>query len=280
MQLSDRIFKIVGSTVLATIALQGGMLHGVTREIPVSTVVNARQNLLKFFWQKRGDYPDGRRRGGATQSFCPPTRGLKELIALIPLTEEGLTAIALTSSDSPTFWFYVPPAASGAPWSVEFVLYNKETEEDIYVTPDDFRLSEESGIVGFQLPKNVQPLTRNTQYEWVFSIVCNSSDRSGDMSVRGLVERVSEEEERAIERELQAAETQRERFSIYSKDEHGLWYDALTSLARYRQQNPRDREGDRDWKALLESVGLGEIASEPLTDCCQLEALSVEEVPE
>jgi hypothetical protein len=49
---------------------------------------------------------------------------------------------------------------------------------------------------------------------------------------------------------------------------HGIWYDALTTLAELHLANPNDRSIGASWHSLMQSVGLAEMADQPLLDCC------------
>jgi len=248
-----RFFSLIVA-VLASLACPIDSFAQTTHPALSSQSYQIANRLLRFLGlERRPKRPKGRRRGGATQSLCPPTEDQKELIALIPTTNIGLTV-----AGHPKFWFYVPPAKSGRLWRVEFVLID-ENEEDVYATPSDFRLSEQSGIVSFQMPQTLPPLARGKQYHWVFSIICNPNDRSGDITVNGLIERVSMEEEAKLESQLKGVSTPRERVLIYSSAENGLWYDALSTLAKLRLENSQNDAILTDWQTFLESVELGDI---------------------
>jgi hypothetical protein len=223
---------------------------------------NSFGRILRFLGiEKRPLAPSGQRRGGATQSLCPSTE--ENLVALIPSTNIGLTV-----AEHPQFWFYIS-SSSRRSFLAEFVLID-EHENDVYKTPENYRLPENtSGIISITLPQTSPPLQEGKYYRWVFSLICNPSDRSGDLTVNGWIERVPLESK--LEQQLKTAANPIDRVFLYANAENGLWYEALTSLAQLRLSYPQDEQLAKDWISLLESVDLADIAQKPLTSCCQLE---------
>ncbi|WP_210407399.1 DUF928 domain-containing protein, partial [Hydrocoleum sp. CS-953] len=55
-----------------------------------------------------------------------------------------------------------------------------------------------------------------------------------------------------------------DRWLIYS--EAGIWYEALVTLAELIRSNPNDVKFTSEWQNLLNSVGLNEVATEPLKE--------------
>ncbi|WP_448275023.1 DUF928 domain-containing protein [Nostoc sp. DSM 114160] len=45
----------------------------------------------------------------------------------------------------------------------------------------------------------------------------------------------------------------------------GIWYEVLHTLVQQRLSDPRDRTVMANWQALLESVGLKDLVSKPLS---------------
>ncbi|MBD2101717.1 DUF928 domain-containing protein [Leptolyngbya sp. FACHB-261] len=195
--------------------------------------------------------PAGRRRGGATRDQCPDV-GNKALTALVPAADTGLTI-----AQYPTFWFYVPYSAS-LQRQAEFVLLD-ERENDVYKTT--FPLVGTPGIVSIRLPEARRPLESGKKYRWVFSVICNPRNRSGDVAVNGWVERVPLSP--ILRNRLAAATTPLERVSIYLDQK--LWYETLTTVVELQRTEPRNTALKAE---LLRAIGLAELASEPLTSCC------------
>ncbi|MCA1994661.1 MAG: DUF928 domain-containing protein [Coleofasciculus sp. S288] len=206
-----------------------------------------------------------RRRGAAAR----PRRGLCPA-AKLPLTalilaaqSNSLTAeqpLDVTVAEHPTFWFYVPYSPD-ARFSAEFVLID-ENEQDVYKTT--FSLKQKPGIIGLKIPEMLPPLQTGKRYQWVFSIVCDPNNRSGDATVNGEIERIPLNS--TLQTQLESVSTPSERVSLYAQN--GLWYEALTSLAQLRRNNLQNSTLQADWSSLLKSMNLNDIASEPLTSCC------------
>ncbi|NEQ56941.1 MAG: DUF928 domain-containing protein [Moorea sp. SIO4A1] len=195
----------------------------------------------------------GQRRSAGTRRDCP----FEEFIALVPGTNFGLT-----TSERPTFWFYVPDS-NKPKLQAEFWLRNKE-HKDVY--KETFRLQNTPGIVKITLPETVLPLVVEDLYRWRFSVICNPGEKRYKAFVYGGVERISITSD--LEKQLEGTNS-RERIAVYAQQ--GLWFDALTTLGELRLANPQDKRLAQDWADLLEQVGLKEIESQPLVDCCTVE---------
>ncbi|HIK31228.1 MAG TPA: DUF928 domain-containing protein [Oscillatoriales cyanobacterium M59_W2019_021] len=202
--------------------------------------------------------PTGRSRGGASRDPLCGISG-EPLTALVPSTPgERLLEIvwARTVADRPTFWFYVPyNLAPNLP--VEFIL---EDDGNNVLYQSKFEVESSPGIVRFTLPDSVDPLELDRLYRWSFKVYCHPTS---PVFVRGWVERITLESE--LQGELETA-TPREQIALFAAN--GIWYDAIANLAALRHSQPEDTELLADWNSLLESVGLQEIASEPIVECC------------
>jgi hypothetical protein len=172
--------------------------------------------------------------------------------ALVPENKRGRTV-----SDYPTFFFYLPqPNAELA----EFIL---EDENGNLIYGQALTIKNLSGVIGVSIPPNtnVPPLEVGKKYTWVFSLVCDLEDRSGDQVERGFLRRVELSAE--ILPKLENADP-RQKTVIYA--ENGIWHDALGTLAAARRANPNDPVLKTDWESLLDSVTLGAIAKEPIVE--------------
>jgi len=193
------------------------------------------------------DPPPGRVR--SVPSGCASSSQLS-LTALVPENKIGQTV-----SDYPTFFFYLPQIEAEL---AEFIL---EDESGNQIYQQNLTISNLSGVIGVRIPadKNLPPLEVGKKYTWKFTVVCDPEDRSSDMLKSGVVRRV--ELSADILRELEKADPRQKTF-IYAKN--GIWQDALSTLAAARRANPNDTDLAADWKSLLDSVKLGEIAAEPM----------------
>jgi hypothetical protein len=214
------------------------------------------------------------------ESFSPPSRGSPGTAVVgrsrcdlgVPPGIEGLAplipadAMPFTVSEYPRFFWYVPPATSldesysEKPYynELEFALIDVDSDSPVLYAK---KLSVPSpGIVSHQLsPGGEVALEENKQYYWVVKIVCDSEDASGDQFVDGWVERIAVSDE--LQAELDNA-TENDRPYIYARE--GIWYEALTTLARLREKNPEDETILSRWSEFLQSVNLGQLTEEPL----------------
>jgi hypothetical protein len=203
----------------------------------------------------------GRREGGGTRGDC--FQNAQQLTALMPETNYGVTL-----SDYPTFLFYLPEIPEA---SVEFLLLDQDGNE-IYQSA--YQVSTGAGIMSLSLPETagLPPLEVGKRYEWIFSLVCDPLDRSGDVFVSGWVER--KDEDLALSTTLEST-PESDRPNTYAQS--GIWYDAIESLVDMRRADPSNPELMREWDVLLTSVGLEELADKPFVNCCT--AVSQEEAP-
>jgi hypothetical protein len=176
------------------------------------------------------------------------------LIALAPEFKQYIDGQVLENSvwgqtitAYPTFWFFVP--AVQASTKIEFSI--QDGEEDIYRT--NIPISQQSGIIGIQIPRSQAPLQFNRNYHWTLKArVCDGTSTVNRVHVDGWVTRIKPPE------------------TIFGQDiseiytTNGIWYDAITSLAQQRLQKPQDVWREEDWSDLLNSVNLGKIAKQPL----------------
>ncbi len=213
---------------------------------------NSSQSLPIRFQQQEDDGSGrgrpGRRGGTGSRGDCPPVE--VSLTALMPATNLGSSVEA-----HPTLWFYVP-YKSGEVASGEFSLQD-EQNNDIYRT--NFTLPETPGIVGFSLA-SAAPLEINKKYQWYVKLYCSGQKSSTPVFIRGWVERVTPKPELA--RQLQTVTTPRERIALYAQN--GIWYSALSELAKLRRGEPQNATVDSDWANLLRDVGLENIAQQPI----------------
>lgn len=220
----------------------------------------------------------GRREGGGTRNPC--FKGATTVTALIPLIkfQEKQLAYGTTLQASPTFFAYVPPAyvpisdqenssgeAKPKTRLVEFLLQQEDNKE-IYRA--SFTVPPSAGIVSITLPiyENSPSLEVDKNYLWSFSLICDAdtykadpSDNSIKISGLGSIKRVNPQP--SLEMLLKEA-SPRERFLAYAKE--GIWYDALSTLAELRRTNPNNPQLEADWRELLKSIQLDNIAQQPL----------------
>lgn len=181
----------------------------------------------------------------------------KRLTALVPVYgPPDLEKVwGVTTAEHPTFWFYVPHSATST--YAEFVLEDAAKHQTIYKVP----LAKTPGVVSISLPSTATPLEVGKPYRWYFNVYCQK-DHQVTAFVEGDVQR--QPLNFALKQQLDKASL-RQRVTVYAT--HGIWYDALTTLAELRRASPEDENLATDWTNLLQSVGLESFA--PVADCCK-----------
>ncbi|WP_166507342.1 DUF928 domain-containing protein [Nostoc sp. 106C] len=178
----------------------------------------------------------------------------KLLTALVPIYQSPNAELifGLTTISHPTFWFYVPYQTTA---TAEFVLQN-QVGQTVYQSP--VSLSGTPGIVSLSLPSTAAALKIGDRYHWYFNIYCNP--QQPPVFVDGWIARI--EPNTALKSQLEKA-TLKQRVTLYGN--HGIWYDLVTASAELHRLDPKRN----DWANILQSVGLNDIASEPIVDCCR-----------
>lgn len=216
----------------------------------------SRNRLARLKFPNNGA-PVGRRRGGARREVCPSLDN--SLTALVPGEDsevESKSFLALTVSEYPTFWIYVPKFPATVT-TAQFSLQD-ENNKDIY--RKSLTLPNQSGVVGFKLPQNARyALKVNQKYQWYFKASCNEAQkRPRNYYVYGWVKRI--ETTPTLDNQLKSAKPRE--YITYAENQ--IWESALTSLADLRLSNANLPQLREDWAGLLEAVGLGEFARAPI----------------
>jgi hypothetical protein len=198
----------------------------------------------------------GSRAGGGRRNPCKVDE--KQLKALVPVYKipESELVLGFTNAEHPTFWFYVP--YSGCP--LEFVLKD-EQDNDIYQTT---LMASDAlpGVISVRLPSTVAPLEIGKRYRWYFSVLNPKKPAEVLDGVDGWVQR--ESLNLTVQSQLEKA-TLPQRVALYAAN--GFWHEALTAASELR----RTDANSNDWSALLQAVGLDDVVSEPILECCKSE---------
>jgi Domain of Unknown Function (DUF928) len=213
-------------------------------------------------------------RGGAASRGCGS--GDESLMALVPVYEQTLNqeqkkAISvtkvwgLTTAAHSTFWFFVPHSQSSIA-SMEFVIKDESNKPSQTIYRAAVNPPSNPGIVSIRLPETTTPLQPGKMYHWFLKVKvnCNNQQPAELQYVEGWVQKINPDS-RLAENLKQA--TPQQQVALYA--ENGIWYDALTILAKLRLDNPKDTSVIADWTNLLKSVGLENLAEQPLINCCQ-----------
>ncbi len=201
--------------------------------------------------------PGGRVRGGARRNpLCLEVK--PKLTALVPSTETTPSVInvwGLTTKANPTLWFYMPYTKDSA-YPTEFVLQDQQSNP---IYRQAIALPNQPGVISLSLPANAPPMDVNKQYRWFLTVYCDQQKQSPPVYVEGVIQRINLNAK--ITQQLQTAKPLQQS-AIYA--EHGVWHEALTTLAQLRQKDPQDTALKTAWRDLLTSVGLDDIVTKPI----------------
>ncbi|WP_448265860.1 DUF928 domain-containing protein [Nostoc sp. DSM 114159] len=186
--------------------------------------------------------------GGATRRGSRYLESKETLTALMPLNKIGLTL-----AERPTFYWFIPQIP------VETARFSLLDGEDI-VYETTFKLPKQLGIIGFTLPTKAPSLKVGKKYHWYMSIADNSEEVGEGITVDGWVERIQPTND--LSKQL-ATTNPKQLSQVYAGS--GIWYEVLHTLVQQRLSDPSDRTVMANWQALLESVGLKDLVSKPLS---------------
>lgn len=199
--------------------------------------------IIKFIFPKKSrslGAPKGRREAASRGSSCPSE--VSKMTALVPLTPEGKKGWGLTSSETPTFWVYIPKLSKEFRRAT-FTLQEVENYTNVYFSR--LTLPETTGVISIDLSADPKyKLEHGKRYRWFFRIYCRKNPLSY-VSVYGIIERATENDK-----------------------PNTIWYDILSNLGNDLRTNPEDSRLKEDWAGLMGFIGLEKLAQEPLLSCC------------
>lgn len=175
---------------------------------------------------------------------------------MTPLTPNSKQA--LTVAPHPTFFVYIP--ATSAP-QAHFTLRD-DNNRGVYQTL--LPIKNTGGVVSITLPAEQPPLEIGRTYLWSVALLCQPTQTDTPM-VGGQVRRVEQKLTQISPRYTSPMISQKallEQAALYGKA--GIWYDSINLLAQLRKTQPSDQALATNWVQLLNSVGLKEIATQPL----------------
>jgi hypothetical protein len=180
----------------------------------------------------------------------------QRLTALVPVYSDSALVLGTTIAAAPTFWFYIPDQP---PFPAKFVLRDKDGKL-VYQT--NVMMSQTPGVVSLSFPKTAAPLEIGKQYRWFLKIYCKAQEPPA--FVEGWIQRISLNP--ILKSQLDRA-TPRDRVALYAAN--GIWFEALSTAGELRHRDPKDNS----WTALLQAVGLSNLATEPIVECCTAKSL-------
>ncbi len=245
---------LIHSGVLSVLLLGFSLVASSTLARPAAEA----PRLPRFAQASSPEFSDAgrprRRQGGGSRGFCliadkPP------LTALVPDSSTGFTL-----AQSPSFWFYLPYDLTER-HSVEFVL--KDGQDNLVHRKTLAGNQTAAGIVNLRLPASVV-LEMNQTYEWYLLVQCDAGNPERFVFVNGAIQRLERPE---LQQKL-ATLTLDAHADLYAAE--NLWYDALDSSATRLRDTPSNKVR-KNWRTLLQSIGLGNLESQPILSCCVVE---------
>jgi hypothetical protein len=188
------------------------------------------------------------RRGAPVGRVGGGTRGITfELITLFVLVPDH---VGLTVQEQPTLYWYLSKPVH---FPIEVTIIE---DQAIYpLLEAGIPLPTQPGIHPVDLKYYTVSLSLDKRYRWYVAIIPDPDRRSRDIIAGGMIERIEPSEN--IRTKL--AQADKETIpSIYA--EAGIWYDALAAISDLIDATPDDAGLRKERSALLEQVGLSEIA--------------------
>jgi hypothetical protein len=194
-------------------------------------------------------------RGGASRGdrtcSANPAEFLHHFMPLTPTNSN----YGLTVSQRPTLFAYIPPTS--APKA--FFSLKEENGPVHYKTT--LPIANNGGILRIELPESMPPLMVGKRYQWGVSVLCDGKLQPDSPFISSWIQRV-EPSAKLVEQVSQVPSI--EQATLYGTN--GIWYDTLVTLADLRRDQPNNSTLESTWSDFLSSVGLDEIASEPLNE--------------
>jgi hypothetical protein len=184
--------------------------------------------------------PGGRIAGG--------TRGTGDEALTLSVLAPDHTALTVQEQPS-LYWSLSKPS----PYPIELTVIDNQAIHPLLET----RLSSpvRAGVQRVRLVDYSVRLTPGVPYQWFVTLVLDPYQRSKDIIAGGTIERI---EFPAALRGKLAQAGKAKAPHIYA--EAGLWYDALTAISELIDGTPKDTLLRKQRAALLEQVGLPEVA--------------------
>ncbi|HEY9596379.1 MAG TPA: DUF928 domain-containing protein [Cyanophyceae cyanobacterium] len=263
---SSQVLGLIGISILF---LSSFSSLAQAQTLPKSQIqISAREpNFLKCGYRKKGislNLQPNMQKDPNHQSLRVEQNSLSRCADYSP--EIPLTALTPPSSrgismaDYPTVLVYIPDVALEG-LEGKFILRN-EKDDVIYSKKIPLKVPDSIISIAISDDPDLPPLDVGKSYLWEFMIIFDQEDWSDSTYVGGSIERVAPNSDLNVS--LKAASPEA-RPAIYAT--HGIWYEAVATLAQLRCSAPNDLTIASDWESLLKQVGLPEISTKFLDQC-------------
>jgi hypothetical protein len=181
------------------------------------------------------------------------TRGIDQGFTLAVLAPDHT---GLTTQERPILYWYLSKATS---YPLVFTLVDTTGEKTIV----EARLDPpaQPGVQRIRLADHGVSLSPGIQYQWFVALSLDPERRSSDIIAGGVIERIESPKDLAA-RLTKAGKT--DALKVYA--EAGIWYDAVASISEQIERSPSEKSLRQQRAALLNQVGLPEIAVYDLRD--------------
>ena len=247
-----RTSDIVSLVLVVALASSGIFLFLFTGDLKVQAQ-SQEENWIENIWRRLTSRPQSdesqtstNKGGGNRGGLCRFTE--EELVAIVPAASaSSFSYTEKTLSERPVIRFYVPyEPQQGLNARFEIIDANEDT-----FYGSTFKVAETPGIVTVAIPNTQPGLKEGDRYSWVFSIVCDPNDRSGDATVDGEIERTSIAQFSLNPNDL----APNEQLRFYA--DNLLWFDFIEALLQETDSEP-NVEWKEQWQYLLSQMGLNE----------------------
>jgi hypothetical protein len=238
---------------------------------PSETLVTGNKGLR---FTRRRMRASRRRTGGFSRGVCKIGDQEKQVnvTALLPqlqskeLPDDAQEAstneqipVELTVEQTPTFFVHITETEAE---EAVFTLMTENKDKVVYETTISLD-NQTPGIVSISIPESDPAAPENELlqvdqiYNWFVTIPCDQNDWSQNPTAEGWVQRIAKEE--SLKQEL-AKTPDIDHPKVFV--DHGVWTEAVSSLAKLRERYPNNPQVQADWKDLLASVGLENLVAE------------------
>lgn len=184
--------------------------------------------------------PGGRVGGG--------TRGIgDEITTLFVLAPNH---VGLTVQEQPTLYWYL-----SKPTNLPIEVTVIEDKAVFPILEKQISVPIQPGINRIRLSDHGVSLSLGKEYRWFMAAIPAADRRSKDIIAGGIIERVE------VPEPLRVKLSQTDKQNIpHLYAESGIWYDTILAISELIEANPKDMVLRRQRAALLEQVGLSEVA--------------------
>ena len=189
----------------------------------------------------------GASRDGGSCAIGKASKSDASIVKLLPKSNIGLT-----TEQHPSIMVYIPATTA------ETAFFSIQDENFNHHYQTTLQLPESPGVMEIKLPASAPALATDTTYQYSLVMICGEYLEPDSPLVSGWIQRI-EAKKNAV--------NQKPSVELASKlANDGIWLDALSTLAQLKKSEPSNQSAINSWQQLLNSVGLDEIAQQPIVN--------------